>query len=148
MYTHPLCASYFYSIYKEIVIKMIMKNHLLTMCDYNRREKGKTYDLSHSIWWNSIVSHHSDAENTYNEVHAHKVQLFTTNAIFFRLQKFKLKLNQLNGSTLFLLTNRYQLWKSNPGTNHLIFANQLIPRNGFVKTFCQSLINQINAEAI
>lgn len=35
---------------REIVIKMIMKNHLLTMCDYNsawcRARDGATYDLS------------------------------------------------------------------------------------------------------
>lgn len=34
MCLHPLCS--LAGIYKEIVIKMIMKNHLLTICDYNR----------------------------------------------------------------------------------------------------------------
>lgn len=54
MNSHPsivLCRP----IRREIVIKMIMKNHLLTMCDYNRkggwRKKNLWFIASHRMNW-------------------------------------------------------------------------------------------------
>lgn len=121
----------------EIVIKMIMKNHLLTMCDYNsawcRGQETGQLMIYHSIRWTSLfrwclLSLSSREPLLKRFHHSHKLAKFEA-------QKNQQRAVALNSNPANL--NQYQLWvvklfsASAKPKSHLIFNNQLISRNTF-----------------